>query len=593
MGLVDFLKTLGLDAYGKQFEEEGWESVDDLRAMNEDELGELCNKCGLKAGHKARLRKALGDTPSATPKLKDLESIHFKKTARNPTPQLPFRVVLIGNVGSGKTTIYNRLTNSCDLTASGRESVTMETVGKGDLTGMLYIIDTPGLGAQLQKMEHAKNLREALRFKDGVHAVVFVTELSDRTDTAARDINACLGILKPFKSNLFVLFNKVDMRAQGMPLATPLDSNGNYSECTGMATKAKYIEMIDRVHEAAGYIFYHKGVDREWLVKTLIAASAVCEPMRYDFSDFEFAWCFDVERDYTREELLKLEALVTDFSNLCTSISKQLQHIDSDPTIQGKKQVFLSDLGIKLNELAEKKVQQFSEVITDEVTPRIYADYLSTKKRIAAPLRSMLDKLQQLKGDELAIGLEHYRKCPHCGEVWYKKPARMGGMGCDGTTTCGSRMKELDIPEFGGLSFRFDLDEGTQTLKWSLNQEKPALSTHLKSRISDGRQEAKGCGKAITWSSMATITAQEVEQLNLQLSDLKDELEVVSMGSGKTRFSGYSNFQDGCSTFGKWISGSSGSGGYPSKACPTDNRLMLLEQSLTGLPNHWPSHLNV
>eukprot|EP00928_Gymnodinium_smaydae_P075933 TRINITY_DN58957_c0_g1_i1.p1 TRINITY_DN58957_c0_g1~~TRINITY_DN58957_c0_g1_i1.p1 ORF type:complete len:189 (-),score=24.58 TRINITY_DN58957_c0_g1_i1:312-878(-) len=185
----------------------------------------------------------------------------------------------------------------------------------------------------------------------------------------------------------------------------------------------------------------------------------------------------------------------------------------------------------------------------------------------------MLDKLQQLKGEELASGLTDFRKCPHCGEVWYKKPERLGGMGCDGSTKCGNRMNALDIPEYGGLSFIFDVDMGTQKLCWKLRKSTPAISTSLQGRITTGRQEPRGCGKDITWSKMSCITSQELEQLKLQVSDLKGEIEVVDMGRGKThRFKGYKQ--------------------TPMRRSHMDEKFSRIQASVDSMDNYWPPCLD-
>jgi len=254
-----------------------------------------------------------------------------------------------------------------------------------------------------------------------------------------------------------------------------------------------------------------------------------CEPIKYTFSSFEFAWHFDIEREYTMDEQRKLQERVDEFSNLCSSLWGQLKYIEEDPIVQKRKQLFLSDLAIKLNQLAEEKVRQFAEVFTDDVTPQIYADYISAKKRIARPLNVMLDRLQALKGDELNFRLEHYRKCNHCGMVWYKTPARIGGMGCDGYTTCGKRMMALEKPEFEGLSFSFTVDCNF-TINWELRQRKSSLqhTSTLDERLR-GEDEGVGCGNDLTWNEMATITSEELDELKIKVSDLPDDIEVVSM----------------------------------------------------------------
>lgn len=105
-----------------------------------------------------------------------------------------------------------------------------------------------------------------------------------RTDDAAAELMRHLDMLQPFQHNLFILFNKIDI-----PLANSVELNAE--------TKDAYINMIERVHDVAGYIFYHKDIDPEFLLSALVYACSTCERFSYSFSDFEFAWNFDIESD--------------------------------------------------------------------------------------------------------------------------------------------------------------------------------------------------------------------------------------------------------------------------------------------------------
>lgn len=526
------------DKYLRELQEQGFETLEDLLALDSADIDVILGQIGMLPGHKVRFRRTMKEHK---PGMIDLESYHFKHV-RNPDEKgskPPFRIVFIGRVGSGKTSLFNALTGKNEAAAAGTESVTRESVGEPDKSGMLYLIDTPGLGAQKEKLEHAKNLREALRLKDGVHAVVFVTELAVRTDTAADDLKSCITLLQPFRHNLFVLFNKVDLRVENMDLCSPKDDNGNCIDSPGLTLKEKYIDMIDQIHGPHGYIFYHKGVGGEWLADALAMCCLQCDPIKYDYSDFEFAWNFDIERTYTREERDKMDALVNDFRQLCNTLWEQLQDIDDDPKVKGKKNIFLSDLAFTLNETAEEKVKEFTEIFKDgDVTPEIYADYMSTKKKLAQPLKVMIEKLQQMKGEEVDLASDHYRQCPYCGAVWYKKPSRLGGMGCDGMTTCGNRgelsTRTMDQHEFAGLTFKFTVNRDTNTVSWEPNQRDGALSPDpetLAERLA--ADTTAGCGATITWNKLPRVHRDKLKQLNLEVSDLPGEMEVVSMEGGK------------------------------------------------------------
>ena len=105
--------------------------------------------------------------------------------------------------------------------------------------------------------------------------------------------------------------------------------------------------------------------------------------MRYDFSDFEFAWHFDTAKEWTADERRRIDELKKDFQQLCEAVLSKVRSIDwrTAEWSGAAKQVFLSDLVIKLTCVAEDYVNDYHKIILDEVTPEIFADYLHTKKR--------------------------------------------------------------------------------------------------------------------------------------------------------------------------------------------------------------------
>lgn len=102
-----------------------------------------------------------------------MESLHFKKPLKTVLDEPPLKVVLIGPVSSGKTTIFNRLTGSTEQVCAGTGSVTRSLATETTLGGELLLVDTPGLGAQTGKLQNAIQLRQALQQADGVHALIF------------------------------------------------------------------------------------------------------------------------------------------------------------------------------------------------------------------------------------------------------------------------------------------------------------------------------------------------------------------------------------------------------------------------------------
>ena len=97
-------------------------------------------------------------------------------------------------------------------------------------------------------------------------------------------------------------------------------------------------------------------------------------------------------------------------------------------------------------------------------------------------------------------GVNELRKCPHCGVIWAKV------VGCTGTTTCGKLVNSIDVRKKGTgvmATFTFNWDEQREELFITRSGER-----HARKYEAEGRG-SKGCGRSITWSSMALVDVPE------------------------------------------------------------------------------------
>ncbi|CAD8176756.1 unnamed protein product [Paramecium pentaurelia] len=75
-------------------------------------------------------------------------------------------VVLIGMTGSGRTTLFNKICNAQENVGEGMRSITKQSIlGKSAYCNEFYIIDTPGLGTQQKKINHAVGIWNAMQEK--------------------------------------------------------------------------------------------------------------------------------------------------------------------------------------------------------------------------------------------------------------------------------------------------------------------------------------------------------------------------------------------------------------------------------------------
>jgi GTPase SAR1 family protein len=99
----------------------------------------------------------------------------------------------LGQIGSGKTTLYNRITGSKDET--GGESVTLNVfLGESAFGKVPFkVLATPGFGASVKKIDHVAGIMAA--FTEGpVNRIILVVKL-ERIESM---VNALKRIIAPF-----------------------------------------------------------------------------------------------------------------------------------------------------------------------------------------------------------------------------------------------------------------------------------------------------------------------------------------------------------------------------------------------------------
>lgn len=93
-------------------------------------------------------------------------------------------------------------------------------------------------------------------------------------------------------------------------------------------------------------------------------------------------------------------------------------------------------------------------------------------------------------------GVSDLRRCPHCGLIWTKVEG-----GCDSSTTCGNRPTTANDIRNSAYSVL-----ATFSFEWIGNKLEIVKDGNKKVK-SEKSSSSKflGCGKAITWSEMATV----------------------------------------------------------------------------------------
>ena len=96
-------------------------------------------------------------------------------------------VVLLGDVGAGKSTIVEKVTGVSGRSSNANESVTLTSAVYESLDGELIICDTPGSNAMNDKFQHNLNIAHALNFM-AVTCILVVVKADTRIDNVIENI---------------------------------------------------------------------------------------------------------------------------------------------------------------------------------------------------------------------------------------------------------------------------------------------------------------------------------------------------------------------------------------------------------------------
>ncbi len=323
-------------------------------------------------------------------------------------------VVLIGPVGIGKTTFLNKI---CDVkfeTSNAGYSCTRQVQYSFTLNHDLIIIDFPGLKATRDVAKHLKTQIIALK-NISIKMICLMIKYSTRYDDLERDISEMLNIFEKYIENIVVIITHCDeMTLPKQEEIKEIFSTGfdihhiifSYlkknsmtliNEMNNIQNKMKNIERISiNTRNFAENIpsLYNKNVKEE----------------RKMFEDefFDTYKLFNEELDKATDNDLR-KALYFCFKNYKFHLLQQYRECLMQKRINGQE----LDFDVVISEI----------LLFDN---KIYDKFQEFKEKV--------EKQYEIKINNYNGEFNKFKKCPHCGLIWFKEK------GCD-NMICGSRTK--------------------------------------------------------------------------------------------------------------------------------------------------------
>lgn len=393
-------------------------------------------------------------------------------------------VVLLGDVGSGKSSLTEKVTGHTGLSSKAAKSYTRETRCFPSPDGTLLVLDTPGMNSSDDSFAHNVWVAQALSYKK-VSVIAVVVRADFKIDNVKDSIERKVSSLAEFSEVLTVVVTFMDQEREW----TQEDCAAEVQDAFGLncifvqpdtqpaALCSAFLSQADAHPELDINIDHENFFQFFRLPARNIKILKTAKEQLGDF--IKIIQQFRDQVDRWSEDRVDL---VYEFHNWCMQF--QLPHA----------QKTLSE------------IHNFTFVGNNAVQEATFVANMSNQmKEELESIRAMMLG-NQTQNAQLSL----CRRCPHCGEVWMKTE------GCDGATICGEIPSQRDPRIEIFATFTFTYTGGQLGIRKSGQRSAGRTQNRL------GGRRQYGCGARICWKDMAPVQApgESRDQHRLSMTDV-------------------------------------------------------------------------
>ena len=404
-----------------------------------------------------------------------------------PEKKLPY-VILIGNVGAGKSTLVDKITNSAFRSSTSSESATRNSEVSISFDNKLLICDTPGANPMEESFQHNMWIAQAMNFRE-FNRLMIVVKADTRIDTVIDHVEKYAQNLLDLEKVLTVCVTHMDQVSWG---------------------EEQFLYFLDKKFGLKSAVFTGTDKSPEALVNDICKECSKADPVTITVDHDNFFKYFKVGD--SKFKILK-------------SIKKEV-----DEMLLIKNQYF---------EYFKKTVEPVKTDLMFEFQTWIKQEMIYSQQRVSSEnnftfmgentgneaghiasltnqLRSILYEVKlQVYAQQPAHGVMEARECPYCSKVWTKVE------GCDGVTTCGSAPSKADTIRRGMMChFRFTRNKSKLTIERLDDKDV---------KLNQSRGSGGGCQRQITWSEMKIIPIPSDCTLAPEINT--DDLDTLHQGA--------------------------------------------------------------
>eukprot|EP00927_Polykrikos_kofoidii_P049585 TRINITY_DN4362_c0_g1_i1.p1 TRINITY_DN4362_c0_g1~~TRINITY_DN4362_c0_g1_i1.p1 ORF type:complete len:426 (-),score=52.83 TRINITY_DN4362_c0_g1_i1:455-1732(-) len=411
-------------------------------------------------------------------------------------------VLLLGDVGVGKSTLVERVTGITGISSDDSETCTKVSCAYVTKCRRMSIIDTPGSNAMGEVVQHNIWIASALNFLP-VSLILIVVKADPRIDTTISNVRRYAECFQDLSDLLGVCVTHMDT------------VEWNPTKCLGrIATELGMTAVFVGKHTPAEMAIHDIMSDCKAAKNVEITCDNFPKMFKINNSNLRIL-------KSVRDEVAKFQIMNNDFAEHLNDLA---EHDKIDFVFEF--QAFVSQ------ELIEAQKRVGTAHGFSFVGPAL-ANEVGHIANLTNQLRFVLSEVRTLA---LALSRGHgasdLRRCPHCGLVWAKVS------GCNGATTCGSRPRTLDSP-----CTRF----ATFTFVWNGRRLVISKTSFRVWRQTDGAVASnwQGCGEVVNWGAMAPVSVP-VEFLETEAASSTDDVQLIPALAQQAWRDFYSRAARGC-----------------------------------------------
>ena len=430
-------------------------------------------------------------------------------------------IVLLGEVGAGKTTLFNKLVGGDFKTGSNCTSITNEVVICSSLDYKNIIFDFPGFKALDDIVPIFKVQYKTLR-NIPIRTICFIIERRDRPELIVDSLIGLKETFDDYANNIIIIITKTDNM-------TDVEKNNTKKY---IFTKTSFEKIIfTDLYTDIRYILN--------LINDYKQDMKVLEEVKP--KSREFLKYFKKTTDDTMK--IKKKEFIEEFEDTLDVFNEEFNKPSTDKALKRALYFALKDYKNNLIERyyeVAKREQDYSEYVLEHVlsfSNEIYHDF--DEFRVKAE-KEMDVILTNYKGET-----NRFKKCPYCGLIWFKIT------GCDGKTRCGNRdtIKDKFFGFYKDYIVKYE-NKKLNIIKTDVNQKDQGNSNEFNgltqdeiqknnTRSNEGKHliEPVGCGRYIIWREMEDVTDEINEKLkNIPNSDYDIKFREIMKKEEKEQF---------------------------------------------------------